>query len=82
MLNIHCTNKTILNGINKAHDRKHILIKSLVFYKEYVSEGKKNYLFQYHICSINSDQKTVVIHFDESTLRIVPRFSPIIPRLT
>jgi hypothetical protein len=51
----------ILNGLNKTHKGKRLLIPAKVLYSGRVPFGQEDHLFQYSVLSVNSDHKSLVI---------------------
>jgi len=60
------TKKTLQASLSTANVGKCLLLPSTDIYNGRVPEGEEDYLFKYHIKSINPDCETAVIAFDES----------------
>ena len=60
----------VLDGLNKVHKGKRILIPAAVLYPPNpVPEGEETTLFQYSVKSVNSDCTTATIDFDELCIK-------------
>lgn len=64
--NLFDTKKTLQASLEKASKGKCVLLPATDIYRRRVPEGEEEYLFKYHVKSINQDCETAVLAFDES----------------
>jgi hypothetical protein len=65
------TNEQIMNSMNSRFIGKRILLKALDIYggRGKVPPGEEDFLFQYHLASINNDCKSALLHYDEKCIK-------------
>ena len=65
------TKEQIMNSMNSRFIGKRILLKALDIYggRGKVPPGEEDFLFQYHLVSINNDCKSALLHYDEKCIK-------------
>lgn len=62
------TSKQLNEALKGKYAGKRILLTATFLYGRRIPEGEENLLFQYHVTSINDDNKTAIIEYDEKCI--------------
>ena len=71
LFNSSSTKEQIMNSMNSRFVGKRILLKALDIYggRGKVPPSEEDFLFQYHLVSINNDCKSALLHYDEKCIK-------------